>query len=466
MRPIYVKEEKTYTEIEIEKILTNAGTHLKFSDLMDVLVAKSYAKKDKDGLAIKYVGICIVRDCVIISIPKYYTSFDGLSEAYKADEASFIIEAIKRYRNDYILKKNQEKINDSGNDGILGIILTLLDDYFECGVYSNWETIRTKLGEGPIEWDKTIEHCNPLFVGSFPAYSDYYTTEIYENNDTYISEIHRWTLAEGMYMLKNWGLDTLFAYDEISGDYYQTNAPGSYKHMIMEIEKEQNTQFDTRKLMVLSSIKAFLEYLDRRNTIKGDDLDKDFIFFGTRNFDVIWQRACEVSFSDIKDTSFEQLHSQKIIDMAKPNKSKTESSFQKELSRPEWLMDKKKTQGEPLEMDCVGHRRCGGVDYIYIIDAKYYQIEVSKPGVNDIVKQYAYQMSMNKTLKVVKAHRVKVKNYFITPTDSNVIKKGYVHMDVFKDIPNLGNIFVRSVPAKDILRCYINNTHIDVKTLD
>ena len=236
--------------------------------------------------------------------------------------------------------------------------------------------------------------------------------------------------------------------------------------MIIEIEKEQNIQFDTRKQIVLSSIKAFLEFLDRENTISGNDLDKDFIVFGTRNFDILWQRACEISFSDIKDMPFDQLHSQKIIDMAKPVKSKAESSFQKEMSRPEWVVESKKTQGDPLEMDCVGHRKVGNVDYIYIIDAKYYHIEVTKPGVNDIVKQYAYEMSMNKTLRDVKAHRVKVKNYFIVPTDSKTIKKGWVQMDVFKNTPNLGRIFVRSVPAKDILRCYVNNTHLDVKTLD
>lgn len=472
MKPVYLCEEKQYHINDLENILHSVCITTDVSKLVkDMqechLVCKIESKSDVYKFTC--VGITIFNDFVFMVYPKYLKSFETYNKSKQQDEIKFILQAIRRYRKDYsIYKDSEEQITSGEADGILGIILFIIDDYYMNGVYTNYKDI-VKVGDPErIDWDRTINDGTPYMIDGFPIYTEYIVHEMKEDNDSLISLIHQIAVSRCMYYLSKWGLDYIFSAED---DLYIEKTfqdCGSFESIIAEISLEQNIQFDSRKMEVLKALQSFIEYEKRHAQKNVSKLNNEYSIFGTNNFDMLWQRACEVAFSDVYKTPIIELYDKGLLDNKPINDSDSISST---VEHPIWTIERKKQRAdESLELDCVSIERTHKVDYLAIIDAKYYMIDVDKPsigapGVGDIIKQYAYQMAVDKFIKDQASQCFRINNYFVMPSESNKVIKGNASLKFFEKIANVNTIEVRLVPAKDILQCYILNSHLELSYL-
>ena len=111
-------------------------------------------------------------------------------------------------------------------------------------------------------------------------------------------------------------------------------------------------------------------------------------------------------------------------------------------------------------------------DYQFIIfDAKYYNIQLEhnkklrgQPGTESITKQYLYQLAYQ---PFVEAHQIgTVRNCFLMPTAAaEIVEKGTAALAMLRNW-GLQDIQVRLLPADMMYRHYIDNTKIDIQSLN
>ena len=104
-------------------------------------------------------------------------------------------------------------------------------------------------------------------------------------------------------------------------------------------------------------------------------------------------------------------------------------------------------------------------------DAKYYNIQLEhnkklrgQPGIESITKQYLYQLAYQ---PFVEAHQIKtVRNCFLMPTAlEDIVSLGTASLAMLSNL-GLQDIQVRLLPAELMYRHYIENTKIDIQTLN
>ena len=87
-----------------------------------------------------------------------------------------------------------------------------------------------------------------------------------------------------------------------------------------------------------------------------------------------------------------------------------------------------------------------------------------QPGIESITKQYLYQLAYQ---PFVEAHQIgTVRNCFLMPTSSaEIVEKGTVSLDMLSKL-GLQDIQIRLLPAQTMYRHYIENTKMDIRTLN
>ncbi|MFW5677502.1 MAG: LlaJI family restriction endonuclease, partial [Acetivibrio ethanolgignens] len=175
----YVREQKRYTkndlktifsfdESGVEKFIKNLKAYgvlksvknntdqLEMSDLMDedIEITDETAESGDCLYVFTYVGIITCGSRVIKVFPKYLLS----KKEAPLDEMKQVVKVLERY------SRSEEQIinvfNGNGENrsfNILAVILFLLNDYYEYGIYTNSEEIVEINGEGEILWGKTID---------------------------------------------------------------------------------------------------------------------------------------------------------------------------------------------------------------------------------------------------------------------------------------------------------------------
>ena len=462
MKAVYLREENEYTKQE----LFSKYIVLNYKEL------KGNYKRltTNDVIRFKYVGIIVYRDIVLLIYPKYMKDFDKLTIAAKRDSIREIITAIRKYKTD-VPKEYEREESDTGDiNGILGIMLGILEDYSTFGLYTKYKDEFLAGNEGEADWERTVSQLLPYYIDDFPLYVEYYGKKSVEDKDAIITKIHLKIVDECIRNFDKWGLGYLFpVYDDLCEDEGIIN--WNNRDIICELKNEIDHQYDTRKQLLLKLLVTYLRYTEEHKLIETRDLENEYSLYGTRDFAMLWQRACEVAFADVyKEPSLNELYTRGIIKKKPKNGSETIKDLV-DAERPLWQLDPDKNtypSKGTLELDGVSFVKKGTTDYMYIIDAKYYLIEMNNPvekvpGVGDVSKQYVYQMALD---SFIKKQGLKVRNFFIMPTDNSIVVKGSVEMKIFERLLKIKQIKVRQVPAHLVLRSYLNNTSLPLTILD
>ena len=483
----FVREQRRYTKNELKNIFSydDAGVEkfiktlkaygvlksvkysteqLKMSDLLeeDVEITDETAVSGDCLYVFTYVGVITVGSRIIKVYPKYL-----LSEDEPVKEMKQVIKVLERYSN-----SEEQIINIFNGDGdnrsfnILAVILYLLNDYHEYGIYTNSEEIVEINGEGEILWGKTIDEGFAMIEDNKPYYMELYTGKTVDDDMDYFKRLHECVLTECSKQLRAAQLDILFGIETVELSEERLIDFGDRDYVLERLLKELNVQFNTRRQILLKTIYTYISQ-DRRMLEENDGIS----MFGTTAYHAVWEKVCAAVFDNKLNTALGQL--KMSVPLADEFKSKSKESLINIIEKPKWkgTDTEEMDAAETLIPDLISMPKIGDVDYFLIFDAKYYNIQLEKgkplrgtPGVGDVTKQYLYQMAYS---NFIKAHNIAVvKNCFLMPTEKNeIVKKGTARMPMLEAL-GLENIQIRLIPAVMLYEHYLTQSKIDIELLD
>lgn len=483
----YVREQKRYTKNELKSIFSfdeskvekfiknlkaygvlksvkNSNDQLEMSDLVDedIEITDETAESGDCLYIFTYVGIITCGNRVVKVYPKYLLS----NKTDPHDEMKQVVKVLEKYS-----RSEKQIINVFNGNGenrsfnILAVILFLLNDYYEYGIYTNSEEIVEVNGEGEILWGKTIDESFALIEDNRPYYMEFYTERTIDDDMDYFKRLHECVLTECSKQLQDAQLDTLFEMDTLLLSEETLLDFGDRDYILERIYKELNVQFNTRRQILLKTLYAYISQ-DRRVLEENDGIS----MYGTTAYHAVWEKVCSEVFDNKLNTSLGQL--KMSVGLADQYKSMRKKALIDIIEKPIWEgVDTTETASDTLIPDLISMPQVEGVDYFIIFDAKYYNIQLEKgktlkgnPGVGDVTKQYLYQLAYR---DFIKAHNIAVvKNCFLMPTEQDeIVKKGTAKMPMLAAL-GLENIQIRQIPAKRLYEYYLNQKKIDIAELE
>lgn len=483
----YVREQKRYTknnlksifsfdEVGVEKFIKslkaygvlksvkNSNDQLEMSDLIDddIEIADETAESGDCLYVFTYVGIITCGSRVIKVYPKYLLS----EKKEPLDDMKQVVKVLERYS-----RSEKQIINVFNGNGenrsfnILAVILFLLNDYNEYGIYTNSEDIIEVNGEGEILWGKTIDESFALIEENGPYYMELYTEKTIDDDMDYFKRLHEYILTECSKQLHDAQLDSLFDMDNVSLSEEILDDFGDKDYILERIYKELNVQFNTRRQILLKTLYAYVSQ-DRRMLEENDGIS----MYGTTAYHAVWENVCAEVFDNKLKTRLEQL--KLSMGLAKQYSEMKQKLLIEIIEKPIWQgTDTAEKAADTLIPDLISISRVNDVDYFVIFDAKYYNIQLEKgktlrgnPGVGDVTKQYLYQLAYQNFIK--ENNIAFVKNCFLMPTEKEtIIKKGVAKMKMLEAL-GLENIQIRLLPAKMLYDCYLNQKKISIELLE
>lgn len=483
----YVREQQRYTKNDLKNIFSmdettvekfiknlkafgvlkrvkNNENQFEMSDLVedDIEISDEAAVSGECLYVFTYVGIITCGSRVIKVYPKYLVK---KKDDYFG-EMRQVIKVLERYsRSDEQMISMFNGAWENRNFNILAVILYLLNDYFEYGIYTNSEDIVEINGDGEILWEKTIDESFALIEDNRPYYMELYTGRTVDDDMDYFKRLHECILTECSDQLHQAQLEDLFEIETVNISEESLEDFGDKEYILERISKELNVQFNTHRQILLKTLYAYIS----QNRRMFEDSD-GICMYGTTAYHVVWEKICAEVFDNKLHTSLGQLK------LHVPLAEKFQNQKKKELidiiEKPIWQgTDTIQTAKDTLVPDLISILSIGEIDYFVIFDAKYYLLELEKgrplrgnPGVGDITKQYLYQLAYR---DFIRAHNIAVvKNCFLMPTENDkIVKKGTARMPMLEAL-ELENIQIRQLPAAMMYEYYLSQKKMDIRLLD
>ena len=493
----YVKEETPYTRKELEAIFkcketdfANIIRQLRYkkilkinqsnkatddmSDMADEVIDVTDAIADINGYryTFTYVGIIIIGGFVLKCYPKYIEEADEKNLLNKFKQVLRVLE--KHNSNSTDIRMLSDDVSEKGFN-LLEVILYLLHDYYEHGIYFNHKSIIESNGTGAILWDRTVNQVQPLIVNNRPYYTELLTRKRVDEQENYFRRLHECILTECSKTFADHDLFELFddlspieLTDTVLDDFGDTD------YILYRIERELGEQFNTRKQQLL---KAMHTYIDSK---KGVYENVALSVHGTTSFNLVWEQVCaKVMHNNLHDELGElskgclgTLHA----DYEKHKKDKLISI----IAKPQWIAYSSVNQkeepkvAETLKPDIVSIFLYEGTKCFAVLDAKYYKVIFSpelkgQPGIGDITKQYLYNLAYKDFIE--KHDFDRVCNCFLMPVDGNeFVKRGYANLEILQFF-NFGKpnekkhykdeIDIILMPAEEMFNLYLSGKEWD-----
>ena len=166
------------------------------------------------------------------------------------------------------------------------MILFLLKDYHEYGIYTNNEDIVEVNGEGEILWGKTIDESFAIIEDNRPYYMEMYTGKTVEDDMDYFKRLHECVITECSRQLHDAQLDTLFDIDTVELSEESLSNFGDKDYILERLHKELNIQFNTRRQILLKTIYTYISQ-DKRMLEENDGIS----MFGTTAYHAVWEKS-------------------------------------------------------------------------------------------------------------------------------------------------------------------------------
>ncbi len=476
----FVREQKRYTQQDLCRILkcTEEKTVTLIRKLKEFGVLKPVrASKLQQGMAelleedievsdvevgeneylyvFTFVGVIIIAGRVLKCYPKYL-----LTQHHPGEELRQIMKVLEKYNSKEQIVRMFNDSTEGSAFNLLAVLLFLLQDYFENGIYNNTEEIIESNGSGDILWDRTINETFTLLSGNRPYYIDLQTRKRVTNDYDYFKRLHECTLTMASKELKDADLLDLFEILGVDLTDEELDDFGDKEYILYRIENELNTQFNTRKQLVLKTIYAYIAH-------SGSLYDNDSLsLFGTNSFNLVWEKVC----AEIMDNQLEVPLGLLKLPVPLKEEYNRKDKLIDLIEKPMWSATGK-TATDTLIPDLISISKSEG-DYQFIIfDAKYYNAQLKpgetpkgQPGIESVTKQYLYQLAYQ---KFITDHEfTSVRNCFLLPTDKKeVIEKGVARMEILSEL-GLQDIEVRFIPAEEAYDIYLSGRKMDISKLN
>lgn len=472
---LYLKEEETYTKEDLEKKLDLVSIINKEKFLNQALTSRvlipifEKSKGIKEDVRfeiqkykINFVGILKFESVFIIVYPKYIRSIESdiNNSNFKFKE---IIKVIDKFNSANIFETDKLFRQE---ESFFDLQLKIWKDFIVNGIYSNEiETIELN-GEGEFSWEETISGVLPYLNNGLPVYLDSYTKKRENELNNLVRQIHIAILSE---IQENFGLISDIV--DLKRHFFETNGLenlGDVDYLVRTIENELRIQNITLKQ---STLKDMIQYLDLQ---KMKSTNSMLYLYGTTSFNLVWEDICKKVYKDHlneKISSFPTLKIQGIITNGDGSHSEINYTNREKIKdivdKPIWSkltenhLQVQASKGSLLDVLHLNLKN----QSIDIYDGKYYDIEFAEngikgqPGVEDVIKQYFYQLAYK---KLAQLNNLSFKNTFVIPMDDFVEDKGHgvelykVKISYLSDLL-LEDIVVIGRDCSTFYKQYLNN---------
>jgi len=455
----FIRELKSYGII---KAVKNDPKQKNLTELYDedIEITDDTLSNEELLYVFTFVGVITFGNRVLKCYPKYITT-----EA-PYEEVKQVLKVLNKYSASEQMVKMFNGAENKGSFNLLSVILYLMRDYYDNGIYSNSEDIVEINGEGSILWNQTISDGFAIINENKPYYVELFTQHSIDDDYDYFTRLHKVILTACSSQLDDAGLLGLFEYDALELSEETLEDFGETDYILYRIQSELNAQFNTRRQLLLKSIYA---YISQKKTL----LDHSCVsLFGTTSFNLVWEKVCATIFDNKLATALGRLK------LPVPLKEGYKKSIKliDVIEKPQWSAKNAagtiytKEAQDTLIPDLIGLYNIDGKNMFVIFDAKYYclQMEENKalrgqPGIESITKQYLYQLAYQ---QFINDHQFDVvKNCFLMPTEQDIIvDKGIASLAILSNL-SLEPILVRLLPAKQVYKHYLEQTLFKVEEL-
>lgn len=438
------------------KAVKNTPEQKMLSDLLDddIQIEDDVADGAKYLYVFTYVGVIIFGNRVMKIYPKYLPD-----NVEPLDKMKQVLKVLTKYNKSK--KQTVNLYNGAGAEksfNYLAVILFILNDYLENGVYEENEEVTEINGEGEILWGKTIDEGLAIIKDNVPYYMDMITQRSSNDEANYFTRLHLSVVTECSKQLHDSQLETLFGIEKIYASDEEIESFGDTYEILGKISSELSEQFNTRKQVLLKTLYAYISQ-KAKLLYSGAGIS----MFGTNSFNLVWETACGSAFNNLREVPLKNLHLPSALD----TRYSPKDNLLKIIDKPAWHGDRfVKEADRTFIPDIVTFTKRTFI----ILDAKYYVLHLEKgenisgqPGVEDVGKQYIYQIAYKDFLH---AHKFcAIKNAFILPTDKDfVVLKGYAELNMFSKM-DLEKILIRLVPACQVYDSYLMEDPMDLDIL-
>lgn len=410
------------------------------------------SNKPSTLITFSFVGVVSYNDMVIRCLPKFFKQEECTEGALEQ-----VIRAIFRQRSSDVSPHSQHDENLDSMQGAMDEAVFFVADYLQNGEYPATPVIRDSDEMGDIDWDRTIDERNPWMLGESLVYLDPVHTYTEADNSDFCQQLHLAIVSDCFRFLKSTGIAEVIGIGAWPPSDSKLSDFGSPSYVLERLRSEKQVQFDDRRLQLLSLME---KHLERSMSLRSYE---NFGFFGTAHFEIVWETLCAAAFSNHRDMPIS-----KCVPNAKlPERAThltTNSTLKDLIEKPTWHISDgeiafmQQSAGK-LNPDVITvHHENGAC--LAILDAKYYALRIeghsvsNQPGVEDIVKQHAYQMALQ---NFAVANDLRMQNALLFPTGGETRIVGAVHYGVLSDFTGkkLLPISVVLVNMGDIISFYL-----------
>lgn len=402
------------------------------ADMVKQMVYNEICSVKKNKIKFKVVGVLVYKNTFIIIFPKGY-KLPGNKAAQKK-HAYVLVQVLLKYKRENSLDSEELEML-GGNEGEynenLYTAFRLITDFIQNGNLKK-ETKIKSADHKNINWPATINKRQPIFSDGSVIYTDTISSRTINDRQHLLLQLHSYCIHQS---LEKYGW--LF---DLSADNFNLNIqemPCDLSYAVNFLIKEMNTTFVEREIMVIKMIKEFLFGMELKT------LEDKMDFLVTPYFHNVWEVICSINFNN----------QYKFLKPIIPKLNwEIDSSARVQSQRPDIMFLKE--------------------EKLYILDAKYYDIDANLPGWPDVVKQLFYAFTIFKNIKSEsytlpnqrlenKIKKVEaVENSFLFPSgDTEPIKKvGKVNIERNKELNDITAYKVNTFLA---MNCYIGRDKYD-----
>lgn len=393
-------------------------------ELTDIWKKRGICSLKGNLIVFKITGLLIYKKIFLIIFPKSYKL--PTNESNEKKHIQVLAKVLIKYKDEGTLDPIESELLGGDNGQYINNLLTvyqLIQDFLQNGYLVKETLIKSGYDSGKIDWPSTINKKQPVFSGSSVVYFDPIFQKKIVDHQNLLLTLHKYCIFKGIdeygWLL---GLSTNLVEP-------MNNLLSNYdlNFLMNFLIKELNSTFVDREIKV---IKLLIQYL---SGINHENIEEKLETLATPYFQNVWETMCSANFKN-------QYHLLKQI-IPKLN-WEIDSNARVQPQRPDLIMIREKT--------------------LYILDAKYYNVDKNLPGWGDIVKQLFYAFTIytniksNKNLKSnIKLNNItNVYNAFLFPSsDTESIK--YIGKVEVEGNEELGNVKAFKLNTFLMMRCYI-----------
>ena len=306
-------------------------------------------------------------------------------------------------------------IEYKGNGELLTVAYEIIKDYRENGTIRIENVIQGINVGGRVNWKRSIKLKSQMFNEyGMPIFTDLVMTRKENDKDALLRSLHMYVINKSIAKFGVlFGIDS--GYDEEA-----IQLPVDKEYAIKFLMSERHMTYNSRLLRVIDFIIKFIDSSEK------EDRNDSFMSLSTKSFYTVWELMCKVILND------------------------EYSIMKNKIPRPYW-----KIEGDKISYT----EQIPDIIYIdqkelFVVDAKYYNVNKNRPGWQDLVKQYFYALSLKGVLEGIN----KTNNIMLIPSEIPGVTKLWAISEV-ENAPQFGKVYGIFLNANNVIEDYCHGSN-------